>query len=117
MIPLICEVVADEERDDDQVGLHQLILELPEAQLEPGADAGNAQREDLGRDPPPVERLFEARAQLAVARVLAEDGDENERIERALTRCEELIASTGARRFTEEVLELRERASAPGPTR
>ena len=56
------------------------------------------------------EPVFEARAQLAVARVFASRGNEGIRVEAALARCEELITATGAERYSAEVREIRDRA-------
>ncbi len=52
--------------------------------------------------------VFEARAQLAVARArVARGGTERERVAAAVSRCEQIIATTGAHRFTPDVRDLR----------
>ena len=79
-----------------QVRMRRADLEAEEAFVAAEAADGEAKRRVVT-------------APLAAARVLAARSGDSERIEGALARCEELIAATGAYRFSADVRDLRDR--------
>jgi hypothetical protein len=87
-----------------------ILAALGEARLASGDSAGAllAAEEGVASGVESKAPAFEARAQLTLARVLAERGNARERVEAALVRCEALIAATGAERFSAGARALRD---------